>query len=335
MTDSDADQRKAGREIPAVPGVRLFAPSSKDFDPIKASDRELLVHGYPPRPDSSALPEVHVQWEEMMSRPMSLIQPQFAVLPEWLRARRETPPPTVRADVLPSSGDGWSGSAALPKDGDAFWFVMGQWTVPHVIPPGSNQDISGCANWVGIDGYNRAATAATSQIVQAGTTQVALSFFGFPPTRTFAWFEWWPEPPVTVSNLDVRPGDVVFCVICIDSQTEVRVYMGNLTTDVLTSFSKTAPDGLRVVGGSAEWILENPPNSGSGFPADPPTFGWLGPLPRFGPVYFDFCLAGTRDGAVHSPGTSTLLNMVNTDGHRIATPMALTDDVQRIRYVVP
>jgi hypothetical protein len=59
MTDSDADKRKAGREIPEALGVRLFAPSPKDFDPIEASDRDLLVHGYPPRPDSSVHPELH------------------------------------------------------------------------------------------------------------------------------------------------------------------------------------------------------------------------------------------------------------------------------------
>jgi len=61
-------------------GVRLFKPAPEGFDPVEASARELLVHGFPARPDAQLHPELHEQWERIMSRPMAIIEPQFAVM---------------------------------------------------------------------------------------------------------------------------------------------------------------------------------------------------------------------------------------------------------------
>ncbi len=59
--------------------------------------------------------------------------------------------------------------------------------------------------------------------------------------------------------------------------------MLNVTTSVYTSFIKHAPAGTRLVGDCAEWVLESPSD------------GSLGELPKYGEVYFDWCIAGTRD----------------------------------------
>ena len=77
--------------------MRLFTPPPADFDPLTASDRELLVHGYPTRPDARIQPELAARWQEMMSRPLRFVQPEFELLPETFHghaARRlpRTPP---------------------------------------------------------------------------------------------------------------------------------------------------------------------------------------------------------------------------------------------------
>jgi len=39
-------------------GVKLFTPPPADFNPLTASDRELLVHGFPNRPDARTEPKL-------------------------------------------------------------------------------------------------------------------------------------------------------------------------------------------------------------------------------------------------------------------------------------
>jgi len=45
---AEADRRRKYEEL----GVKLFALTPEDFNPIAASPRELLAYGYPARPDA-------------------------------------------------------------------------------------------------------------------------------------------------------------------------------------------------------------------------------------------------------------------------------------------
>lgn len=313
MAHSDAGKRNAQQENLKTLGIRLFKPPPADFDPLEAGDRELLIYGYPARPNVDTYPELYEHWRQLMSRPMTSIEPQFGRIPDWLERR-----PRASVDT---AGDGWSGAAVVPTAGDAFRFVGGTWTVPHVIFPETDQDVSGCAIWVGLDGWNGAPNAG-SDILQAGTTQAVLNtpFESF--TREWAWFEWWPHEPQTV-NLPVAAGDVMSYIICVNSPTEAHVFMANYTMGVRISFIKSAPDNLQVVGGSAEWVLENPSS------------GWLGPLPKFGTVYFDSCFASAVGGKLYLLSDSHSIKMYNTDGKYIATPQVVTRNLMKIDYTAP
>ena len=222
-------------------------------------------------------------------------------------------------------GTGWAGSMfVVQDDGDPVTFVSGQWTVPAVVPPQGDHGLSACATWIGIDN----AASDFGDILQAGTTQQVT--YGEAPL-TFAWVEWFPQAPCTVTNLQVGPGDVMYCVICVYSPAEAAVYLGNLTTGQLASFVKNAPENVTVGGRSAEWILECPQQDDGQFVI----------LTKFGDVYFDNCIAGTggQDGLqTVLGGSDTFLVMMGDDDSNIidiAAPLSLNDRAFKVQYVVP
>jgi hypothetical protein len=299
-------------------GIRLFTLPPAGFDPVRASDRELLAHGYPARPDQQQQPELHQHWTAMLSRPMTVVTPQFDVMPDRLGGRR-----LKYADTV---GLGWAGTSLIvPSGGDPVTFVSGQWTVPAVVPPEGDHGLSACATWIGIDGNGE----DSGDILQTGTTQQIT--YGASQV-TFAWFEWFPASACTISNLDVSPGDVMYALICIYTSTEAAVYLGNMTTGKLVSFVKDgSSEGLSVAGASVEWILECPQQQNGDFAI----------LTKFGDVYFDNCIAGTNgsDGPRTVLGGSAFgLTMLGNDDDnivRIAAPLALNDRAFKVQYVVP
>jgi hypothetical protein len=303
------------------PGIRLFTPPPAGFDPVRATDRELLAHGYPARPDPERQPELHKHWNAMLSRPITVIRPEFDEAPPRLGGKRLRYADTV--------GSPWAGSQFIVSEGaDPVQFVTGQWTVPAVAVPEGDHGTSSCATWIGIDGGPF--SGADGFILQTGTTQQIT--YG-DSTSTFAWFEWFPVPPCTLSNLAVSPGDVMYGLICIDTSSEARIYLGNMTTGQLVSFVKDgSSEGLSVEGQSAEWILECPTDLKSGD---------FDLLTKFGDIYFDNCLAGTNgpDGpqTVLGGGYANLIMEGTADGNffPIAAPLSLNDRAFKVQYVVP
>ena len=312
---------RADAAVRRAMGIRLFMPAPAGFDPVRASARELLAYGYPGRPDPERQPELHRLWTSTFARPISAITPQFA-----LTTRR---PARTRLRYADTVGSGWSGSLyAVPAGGDPVTYVSGQWTVPAVVPPPGDHGLSACATWIGIDSAGSTSSDLSSDILQAGTTQEVT--YGQSPA-TWAWCQWFPQDPVTVTNLAVVPGDVMYCVICVYSPTEAAVYLGNQTTGQLASFIKDAPPNVTVTGSTAEWILESPQLSAGGFTI----------LTKFGDVYFDNCIAGTNgpDGpqTVLGGGDASLIMVGDDDGTfvDIATPLTLSDRAFKVQYVAP
>lgn len=87
-----------------------------------------------------------------------------------------------------------------------------------------------------------------------------------------------------------------------------------------------APKGLQLVGNTAEWIVESP------------VTGWLGPLSKFGLVYFDECVAGSggeSGGTVILGGDEYLVDMHDANGQNIARSSRVTDRLIKIRYTGP
>jgi len=295
-------------------GIGRFKPVPDRFDPLKASPRALRAHGFPARPDAKLHPRLHEQWERILSQPIRLIDPQFAVMRDKGHGSHQA--------YGPPAGNGWGGSIAFAPKDDRITFVSGQWTVPRIAAPKPGNSI--CACWIGIDGANGDPYRDDSNdILQAGTTQMIVTTDHWYGDSTdyysFVWFEWYPAPPVEITNLHASPGDSMYCVICVYSPTEAGIHLLNVTTGLGVSFTKSAPPKVKLHGNCAEWVVENPPSASMS-------------LGRFGNVYFDECVAGTENGQLLLAGEGRMLPMYDSSGHDIAIPTAETDLLVRIRY---
>lgn len=97
--------------------------------------------------------------------------------------------------------------------------------------------------------------------------------------------------------------------------------MSNITTRTATAFGTLAPGDGVVIGDTAEWILE--------------TNQWNGSsqvLAQFGDVYFDQCLAFTRNRVWLNSGEGELVSQRDVNGQIIATPHRLTDHPFVVSY---
>ena len=309
MDVPEAERPEAARaELRKRLGVRTFKAAPEGFDPLSASPRALRAHGYPARPDAKAHPRLHDQWVEVMSEPWRMIEPQFEVMDDKAHGPRH--------DYGLPAGNGWGGAIAFTKKDDTVTWVSGQWTVPHISPPTSGHCI--VANWIGIDGANGDPNGNDSyDILQTGTTQLIVNGL-IQAYLSYVWFEWYPAPPVTISNLHVSAGDTMYAVICVYSPTEAGIHLLNRTTGLGTAFIKTSKK-VQLVGNCAEWVIEDPTGANM-------------VLGRFGDTYFDECVAGTQNGQLLTAGGAKVLKMYDVNGKTIAQPSIETDLLVRIRY---
>lgn len=275
--------------------LRTYEPAPDGFDPSQASDRQLLHHGLPRRPDAEKQAAWRAVWDKAISRPTTWIVPEFHEMPERTHGPMLADGVADRAELANATSTNWSGAADFAAKGSPFRWVAGQWTVPNPHAPGSGSYYA--SEWVGIDGDG------SNDVLQAGTETEVIEILWFTLTNVYTWFEWFPAGEVAISNLSVSPGDVMYCLICVTSTTTATVYFSNQSTNVSTSFTITAPAGTSLQGNSAEWVVERPSVNGQATS-----------LTDYDVVYFDECLAGWS-------GRGT----IGVDDLSGATPITMTD----------
>jgi hypothetical protein len=167
-----------------------------------------------------------------------------------------------------------------------------------------------CSSWVGLSGD------PSGDIFQAGfESKVIVSGRGTISNpdadtivQTYAWWQWWPEAKfeTSVDSLRIFPGDTWTVALCMDpgSTTAGTVYFtpSDPARGPGTSFHVTAPLSGKLVGNSAEWIVERPYDS----------TGVVQRLADFGVVRFTDALARStgNKSLAPNPGTGTNINMI-------------------------
>ena len=170
--------------------------------------------------------------------------------------------------------------------------VSGSWVVSTVTCPNRSNNYS--SSWVGIDGYsdNTVEQAGTEQDCQRGRAQY------------YAWYEFYPQAELPVSNLSVHPGDTMSGDVKAVGSSVFAVTLTNQTTHRSFTTSRRMNAALRQ---SAEWIAEAP----SSF------FGAELPLANFGSVSFSNASATINGhiGTMTDPAwQSDPLTMVTSKG---------------------
>jgi hypothetical protein len=310
-------------ELPGGVAVRTFSPAPDGFDPLQATEKELLAYGYPSRPQEPALLE---RWERVLGGSVQLIQPTFGRLP-YQRQRRRQPWRGVDAEAVHGTEftEIWSGAVVYAPEGDTCGWVEGEWTVPNAFPPkhAASGTWYSVSTWIGLDGIHG------GDVLQAGCDSTAMTSAGKVHRQLNPWWEWYPADTVAITNLPVVPGDTLDCLICVDagSATAATIFMLNVTSGVAASFRATAPEGTALVGDCAEWVVERLKINSS-----------TPQLARYGDVYFAAASAGTVAGAVVNAGAANVITMTDTGdvtGHPLSTGLIETPTLVQVRYTGP
>jgi hypothetical protein len=211
------------------------------------------------------------------------------------------------------SSTNWAGFAVTGPT-DSVKFVQGSWVQPTANCSGTKTLYA--SFWVGIDGYN------SRTVEQTGTDSDCQA--GVP--TYYAWYEFFPAYPVTISTVPIHPGNTVEAsVTYVNSTVGFKIVLSDLTTGKTFSHSKKVPTAVR---SSAEWIAEAPSSS----------TGVL-PLADFGKVKFGTDYTGVAktctatisgvNGAIGSFAAASLhrINMINSAGTMTkASTSVLTKD---------
>jgi Peptidase A4 family len=293
-------------------GITLPDDPPAGFDPLTARNHELIRYGFPARPDKDVTPKMHERWQHEVTRTRTRVQPIFVVNPDKVHGPARRPVGvTGEAATDNATSTNWSGSASFVSAGDSVTWVEGAWIVPDPADPKGGKSAYYSSAWVGIDGWN------SPDVLQAGTE----SEFVGGTKRVYAWWEWYPNFEVSISNFPVSPGDTMYCLICVSSSTTATIYLTNDNTDQTMSFSITAPSGTSLVGNCAEWIVETPSVGGS------PTT-----LPDYGTVFFDEAYGYTKNKANVDGFTGTPITLVDSAGKALSTPTLEKSQLIKLTY---
>jgi hypothetical protein len=270
-------------------GVRLYPPPPEDFDPFAATQRDLLRHGLPRRPDPQTEPGMAALWERQAARYRGFehLEPQ---LESTKAAKKDAVTPGLGPDPIESCGYQLFSSSA------PFTALFVTWTVPELqFRPGPVDNVDHFHTFVGL-GFLDVHVEMTVDPAGNVTSQL------------------WAED-VGPINLPVRPGDVISGSLCLDTKPPgtAHYFLANETTSQTINFT--------VDTGFPPAVTVNAGVTRSGDPSQPP---FLHPLARFGVVYFDEISAYTTSGS-RSLTSGDAITMVDQHGATLASPVRLTD----------
>jgi len=217
-----------------------------------------------------------------------------------------SPPPGVVKNALSYN---WSGmvdvTGAASYGPSSFNYIQDDMVVPLAEHP-----IGTCAGgwfwgseWIGFDGWY------TGDVVQAGVEFD--SYCGWPAASPFysAWYEWYPNGEVRISNFPVTAGDDIFLEVWSTSSTQAWLWMVNLNTDQVVEIGYNPPAGWSMVGNSAEWVVERP-NLGNSITT----------LTNYVDVPFWNALAFTQNGGMFDISQAFTVDMLDNAGGLISYP---------------
>lgn len=236
------------KEVSASQEPRVTPPEK--FDPMKASNSDLVKYGYPPRPNKSQLPKLRALWERTISRGFHLVVPE----PDPHSTVHLMFQKLIAGDVRRNtSTDRWAGAGIdPPPPGQTFSTITGRWTVPYVDPDSQQNSVYSVCAWISL-GSSATDTSGNPYSVGIVTMSWCVVNNGtIVPNGQAAYpFYFWPDSgklePIAVQ---IEPGQQVSGTICTKTG---MLYFANNTTNVGTSITiDTLP---LFQGNSAVWIV--------------------------------------------------------------------------------
>jgi hypothetical protein len=337
-TFAAAQREDAGAILAAAPkistsvqGVHAFPAPPNGFNPLTATNRELLTYGLPQRPDQTADAKAYEHWDKAMSALQSCYQPAQLQGRSTSTTAQVCHATDVKAQPYSSrnmelSGqsakanvDGttayyslnWSGIANTNKNktwnkNTSFTEVYSVWNVP--VPNHAFGNLP-CTEgpwfevtWNGIDGFNN------GDVVQGGSASYWDGGGCGGAVQTYGWVEWYPSYSMLTivcgsSACTVSPGDDFYVITYGAAGTaEQYVFVEDITQQWYGTFGMTYVSGPGVVGSSAEYIVERPCCNGNNYY----------PLGNYIYEFFDYSFAYDGKGTLFYPGSASAATAIIT-----------------------
>jgi len=244
-----------GRPIELGHGVKVltFEPPPEGFDPLTASPGDLEKHGLPPVADNEHQRRRYERIVHALKGRLRFIEPTLSLnKTEFIPIRQKSKrTPTIKPEMQVAEFDrNWSGAVVYNPQGQSFYWVSADWTVP-AIQPVNPDEIEIMRSWVGIDGDG------TQNMVLAGvkTYYAANELAPVNYTPFCLWSPWGPYE--VIPGLTVSAGDFVHAHICTGGAgaNSAIVRFINYTTRKATTLTLVGSQGSPLVGHSAEWIV--------------------------------------------------------------------------------
>jgi hypothetical protein len=271
----------------------FYEVAPPQFDLLNTTPDKLDLYGIPQKPDATAEPSLFGFWKKLVSLPFQARRPTFASI--------DAP---SHGGALESMLN-WSGALVSPPWPKRVVLAAAGWHVPHVSQPSlpalftSSNDPRSLI-WVGLDGHN-------GMLPNISLPQIGTGHWPNRKPQHFAWWEWWRNSPpndpakesaprkaiTLISNLPINAGDEILAGLAVLISEDILCFIKNQTTGEFRSFlAKRQPLGdIEPLGSSVEWVVERPTD---------PASGKLYPLPAYGSVEFNYCMARAADGP-HAP----------------------------------
>jgi hypothetical protein len=166
--------------------------------------------------------------------------PAFAVTPSSVATFN----PKGGTKGLMGTSPNWSGYLIAAQNGSVT-DVRGTWVVPAIRGACPTTYGTSSSFWVGMDGVS------SSTVEQTGTISACVK--GVPSYS--AWFEYYPNPLVTIFSVPVKPGDLMSAEVSYSGVLKLSI--SDLTGG--RTFSISLP-GIVAARSSAEWVAEDPAN---------------------------------------------------------------------------
>lgn len=240
-----------------------------------------------------------------------------------------TVPPTTPTTINQSPN--WSGYV-VPSSSGLITDVNGEWMVPTVNCTGTpNGD---AAAWVGIGGFPWSSGGTSGALLQTGVDTSCVEG----AQQNVAWFEEYPSSPnypVNFTDLAISPGDLINASVYLSTGGQWTTVVDDLTTGVsgwavLGTAWGVGPDSastfteqgslaaLSYSGGyTAEWIVEDPAQSGA-----------LAPFVDYGTVTFSDLETSLSSWSLTPDEAWELVQ----NGTELSTPSAPSGDGFSVSY---
>jgi hypothetical protein len=286
-----------------VAGISTFIEPPASFNALEASDQELALYGFPPRPDKTANAQRYESWAKMMIAPKARWKGPLKLSPHKMEA-----PPTAKASQtaqvnyqIQYENPFWSGFGNYKPISTyntsrtsqaSFSVAEAVFNVPIVEDP---YGVSGCQN--NANGIVNLMVGIDAPTLEAGVLADNPGWLYFSGCFVYTPIYYAQIGAGTSTSIlqefTVNPGDTIFVEVWDTSSTTGYAFIYDETTFTYATYAITLTP---IVGNSAQFIMGRVYSNGS---------TTLTPLPNYTNDFWSDVWAMDFGGRMFGPGTNT------------------------------